>query len=93
VSFLRNEQSANIGRAWSRSMRRASRTSGRAIACRLSAAACGHDVLIRPSALLQGLHLAPTTLILDLESRLRCREKVSAVVGKAAMRAGRRSCQ
>jgi len=36
--------------------------------------ACGHDVLIPPGAPLQGLRLAPTTLVLDLESRLRCRE-------------------
>jgi hypothetical protein len=36
--------------------------------------ACGHDELIPASALLQGLRLPPTTLVLDLEPRLRCRE-------------------
>jgi hypothetical protein len=36
--------------------------------------ACGHNELIPPSALLQGLRLPPTTLALDLEPRLRCRE-------------------
>jgi hypothetical protein len=33
-----------------------------------------HDVLIPPNALLQGLRLAPTMRVLDLEPRLRCRE-------------------
>jgi hypothetical protein len=37
-------------------------------------AACGHDTLIPVSALLQGLRLPPSTLVLDLEPRLRCRE-------------------
>jgi hypothetical protein len=37
-------------------------------------AACGHDVLIPPGVLLHGLRLAPTSLVLDLEPRLRCRE-------------------
>jgi hypothetical protein len=41
---------------------------------RVECAACGHDVLITRSALLQGLRLAPTDLVLDLESRFRCRE-------------------
>jgi hypothetical protein len=41
---------------------------------RVECAACGHDVLIPPSALLQGLRLQPTTLVADLEPRLRCRE-------------------
>jgi hypothetical protein len=41
---------------------------------RVECAACGHDVLITRSALLQGLRLQPTDLVLDLESRLRCRE-------------------
>ena len=37
-------------------------------------AACGHDMLIPASALLQGLRLPPASLVLDLEPRLRCRE-------------------
>ena len=37
-------------------------------------AACGHDALIPPSSLLQGLRLAPATRVLNLEHRLRCRE-------------------
>jgi hypothetical protein len=41
---------------------------------RVECAVCGHDVLIPPSALLHGLRLAPTTLVVDLEPRLRCRE-------------------
>ena len=41
---------------------------------KVECAACGHDVLIPPGGLLYGLRLAPTTLVLDLESRLRCRE-------------------
>jgi hypothetical protein len=41
---------------------------------RVECAACGHDVLIPPSALLHGLRLAPTARVLELESRLRCRE-------------------
>jgi hypothetical protein len=36
--------------------------------------ACGHDVLIPPSGLLQGLRLPPSMPVLDLESRFRCRE-------------------
>ena len=37
--------------------------------------ACGHDELIpKTSLLLHGLRLPPTTLVLDLEPRLRCRE-------------------
>jgi hypothetical protein len=41
---------------------------------KVECAACGHDVLITRSAPLQGLRLAPTTRVLDLESRFRCRE-------------------
>jgi len=41
---------------------------------RVECAACGHDVLIPPGGLLHGLRLAPTTRVLDLESRLRCHE-------------------
>jgi hypothetical protein len=41
---------------------------------KVECAACGHDMLIPQSALLQGLRLALTTRVLDLESRLRCRE-------------------
>jgi hypothetical protein len=41
---------------------------------RAECAACGHDEVIPPSALLQGLRLAASTRILDLEPRLRCRE-------------------
>ena len=37
-------------------------------------AACGHDALIPPSSLLNGLRLPPYTPVLDLERRLRCRE-------------------
>jgi hypothetical protein len=38
-------------------------------------AACGHDVLIPPNAVLQGLRLAPPQhSVPDLKSRLRCRE-------------------
>jgi hypothetical protein len=36
--------------------------------------ACGHDIPIPPSSLLNGLRLPPTTRALDLEPRLRCRE-------------------
>ena len=36
--------------------------------------ACGHDVLIPPASLLHELRLPPTTRVLDLEPRLRCRE-------------------
>jgi hypothetical protein len=36
--------------------------------------ACGHNELIPPSALSQGLRLPPYTPVLDLEPRLRCRE-------------------
>jgi ribosomal protein S27E len=41
---------------------------------RVECAACGHDVLITRSALLQGLRLQPTDRVLDLEPRVRCRE-------------------
>jgi hypothetical protein len=37
-------------------------------------AACGHDVLIPSIGLQQGLRLPPYKPVLDLESRLRCRE-------------------
>jgi hypothetical protein len=36
--------------------------------------ACGHAELILAIGLLRGLRLAPYTLVLDLEPRLRCRE-------------------
>ncbi len=36
--------------------------------------ACGHDVLIPSTGLLQGLRLPPFMPVLDLESRFRCRE-------------------
>jgi hypothetical protein len=36
--------------------------------------ACGHEVLLPPSALHHGLHLRPETPILDLERKMRCRE-------------------
>ena len=39
---------------------------------RVECAACGHDVLITRTALLQGLRLQPTDRVLDLEHRLRC---------------------
>jgi hypothetical protein len=35
---------------------------------------CGHDILIPPSSLLNGLRLPPYTPVGDLEPRLRCRE-------------------
>lgn len=35
---------------------------------------CDHDELIPKSSLLQGVRLLPSTLILDLEPRLRCRQ-------------------
>jgi hypothetical protein len=41
---------------------------------RVECAACGHDVLIPSSGLLQGLRLPPYTPVLDLERRFRCRE-------------------
>jgi hypothetical protein len=41
---------------------------------KVECAGCGHDVLIPASALLQGLGLAPTYRVLDLQPRLRCRE-------------------
>jgi hypothetical protein len=41
---------------------------------RVECAACGHDVLITRSALLQGLRRRPTDRVLDLEPRFRCRE-------------------
>jgi hypothetical protein len=57
---------------WSRSTPLTSRISGRAIPVRVECAACGHEVLIPPSALLHGLRLAPMSLVVDdLESRLR----------------------
>jgi hypothetical protein len=37
-------------------------------------AACGHDTLISVNTLIRGLRLPPSTLVLDLEPRLRCRE-------------------
>jgi hypothetical protein len=37
-------------------------------------AACGHDLLIPSSGLLQGLKLPPYKPVLDLERRFRCRE-------------------
>jgi hypothetical protein len=37
-------------------------------------AACGHEALIPPSSLLNGLRLRLDTRVLDLEPRLRCRE-------------------
>jgi hypothetical protein len=40
----------------------------------LEGSVSGHDVLIPPNALLQGLRLQPATPVADLESRLRCRE-------------------
>jgi hypothetical protein len=41
---------------------------------RAECAACGHDTLIPASALIQGLRLPPTYLVLDLQPRLRCRQ-------------------
>jgi hypothetical protein len=41
---------------------------------RVECAACGHDVLITHTALLQGLRLQPYDRVLDLEPRFRCRE-------------------
>ena len=41
---------------------------------RTECAGCGHETLIPASALLQGLRLALTYRVLDLEPRLRCRE-------------------
>jgi hypothetical protein len=35
--------------------------------------ACGHTAELPPSALLRGLGLEPTDMVLDLERRLRCR--------------------
>jgi hypothetical protein len=49
-------------------------------------AACGHDTLIPVSALIQGLRLPPSTLVLDLEPRLRCRECDAR--GKAVVQVG-----
>ena len=40
---------------------------------RVECAACGQDMLIPPSSLLNGLRLPPSTRVLDLEPRLRCR--------------------
>ena len=45
--------------------------------------ACGHELLIPPIGLLEGMRLPPAMLVLDLKSRLRCREcdaKGNAVV-------------
>jgi hypothetical protein len=45
--------------------------------------ACGHGMLIPPSSLLHGLRLLPSTLVLDLEPRLRrrtCDARGKAVV-------------
>jgi hypothetical protein len=36
--------------------------------------ACGHVTMIPPIGLLQGMRVPATTLVLDLEPRLRCRE-------------------
>ena len=36
--------------------------------------ACGHGELIAKTSLLYGLRLPPTTLVIGLEPRLRCRE-------------------
>jgi|GraSoiStandDraft_42_1057292.scaffolds.fasta_scaffold54525_4 hypothetical protein len=41
---------------------------------KFESAACSHDALIPPSSLLNGLRLPPTTRVVDLEPRLRCRE-------------------
>ena len=41
---------------------------------KVECSACGHDVLIPSIGLQQGLRLRPYTPVLDLESRLRCRE-------------------
>ena len=41
---------------------------------RVECGACGHDVLIPASVLLQGLGCPPHTPVLDLEPWLRCRE-------------------
>ena len=41
---------------------------------RVECLACGHDLLIPPSSLLNGPRLPPYTPVLDLEQRLRCRE-------------------
>jgi len=42
---------------------------------RVQCIACGHDDLLRADQLrVKGLRLPPTTLVLDLEPRLRCRE-------------------
>lgn len=35
---------------------------------------CGHETLIPPNVLRDGLHLAPHMSVLDLERKLRCRE-------------------
>jgi hypothetical protein len=50
---------------------------------KVECAVCGHDELIPASALLQGLRLAPTYRVLDLQPRLRCRECDAR--GKAAV--------
>jgi hypothetical protein len=50
---------------------------------RVQCAACGHDELIPPSSFLHGLRLPPTTLIMDLKRRFRCRE--CDAKGKAAV--------
>ena len=41
---------------------------------RFECAVCGHDALVPPSSLLNGLRLPPTTRVVDLEPRLRCGE-------------------
>jgi len=41
---------------------------------RVECVACGHAELIPPSGLLVRLRLAPTTRIMDLERRFRCRK-------------------
>jgi len=50
---------------------------------RVQCIACGHDEMIPPNGLLSGLRLLPSTLILDLEPRFRCRE--CDAKGKAVM--------
>ena len=41
---------------------------------RVECAGCGHDEMIPPIGLLQGLRLPPYMRVLDLERRFRCRE-------------------
>jgi len=47
---------------------------GRGDFVQIKCIACCHDMLIPPSSLRHGLWLLPTTVLLDLEPRLRCRE-------------------